>query len=452
MSGYILIAEADDQNRRKLAAQLGHARHEVHTAATTEELIVALRKSAASVAIIDERLTPRGDFTMIRRVAARQSMAVVAITEDNSNRVQALATGADDILVRGDNDTLLQAKIRSFQRAAETTAALCQREETIQGLGLAEPVAGFAKPGNVAVVSHDSETCDALSKGLSAYSPHRLHRRMIEDALPLSGDKIVPEAYIIEAAMAHPGEALRLLTELRARPETRNAGILFLHDRHDTQTATMALDLGASDLATIDAAPEEIAIRLDRQITQLRHNERLRRSVDEGLRLAVRDPLTGVYNRRYAEAHIKRVTRERPRSGYCVILVDIDRFKSINDCFGHAAADRVLVAISNRLTENVREMDMVARIGGDEFLVFIPDPDLETAQTAAERLCEIIRQMPIDLGDGKKPVSVTASLGLAIARPGGALDLAMDHADKALYAAKEKGRDTVSVSPAVTVG
>lgn len=452
MSGYILIAEANDENRRRLAAQLGQARHEVYTVATTDELIGALRKPGASVAIVDETLAPRQDFKMLRRVAAGQSLAMVAISDDPGNRVSALTSGADDIIGRATHASLLRAKIRSFQRAAETTAALSQREETIQGLGLAEPVAGFAQPGHVAIVSHDGEACEALARGISAHSPHRLHQHQIAEALPVKGSKIVPEAYVIEAAMAHPGEALRLLTELRARPVTRNAGILFLHDRHDAETATMALDLGATDLATLDADPEEIAIRLDRQIAQLRQNERLRRSVDEGLRLAVRDPLTGVYNRRYAEAHIKRVTRERPRSGYCVILVDVDRFKSINDCFGHAAADQVLVAISSRLTENVREMDMVARIGGDEFLVFIPDPDPDAAQAAAERLCEIIREMPVDLGDGKKPVSVTASLGMAMARPGGALDLAMDHADKALYAAKEMGRDTVSVSPVCTVG
>ncbi|MEO1779807.1 MAG: diguanylate cyclase [Pseudomonadota bacterium] len=451
MSGYILIAEADKQNRLALVAAVGQARYDVHTAETTEELIIALRKPGASVAIVHQSLVPKGDFQKLRRLAAQSSLALIAIGADPVDRVAALAAGADDVIHRGVNGSVLRAKIRSFQRAAETTSALSQREETIRGLGLAEPAMRFAQPGDVAIVSHDGESCAALAKGIAGHSPHRLHQRAMSEALHITGPK-APEAYIIEAPMAHPGDALSLLTELRARPETRNAGILLLHDTHDAETATMALDLGASDIASVDASPEELAIRVDRQITQLRQNERLRISVEEGLRLAVRDPLTGVYNRRYAEAHIKRVTRERPRCGYCVILVDVDRFKSINDCFGHAAADRVLTAISSRLTENVREMDMVARIGGDEFLIFIPDPDPAAAVTAAERLCEIIREMPIDLGDGNKPVSVTASLGLAMARPGGAFDLALDHADQALYAAKEKGRDTVSVSPVCTVG
>ena len=128
------------------------------------------------------------------------------------------------------------------------------------------------------------------------------------------------------------------------------------------------------------------------------------------------DPLTGIYNRRYASQHMIRVMeRARETDGvFAVMMIDLDKFKSINDRFGHDAGDAVLREFSRRLQENIRGVDLVARFGGEEFFVAMPDVDQRAAAHAAERIRRAIEGAPVPLPGGGE-VKVTVSIGVAIA-------------------------------------
>jgi diguanylate cyclase (GGDEF)-like protein len=166
--------------------------------------------------------------------------------------------------------------------------------------------------------------------------------------------------------------------------------------------------------------------------------------------LALRDPLTGLLNRRAAKerASAGLALAQRQGTPYGVALIDVDGFKLVNDAHGHAAGDRVLVAISQALTAAVRISDDVARWGGEEFLVLLPDTDEAAACQACERLRAAIEANAVPAEDGTSTqIRVTVSVGVASAearedRPAVFEDL-LKTADQALYLAKEDGRNRI---------
>lgn len=160
--------------------------------------------------------------------------------------------------------------------------------------------------------------------------------------------------------------------------------------------------------------------------------------------LAARDPLTGLNNRRsfLEKAHSVWSTAQRSERDLSVIILDIDHFKSINDRHGHAAGDSALVAIGNVLTGSARDGDIVARWGGEEFLLLLPETRLEAAITMAERLREAISEIRLPSRDAE--ITFTASFGVAHIAEHETLGALISEADNYLYQSKEKGRDSIS--------
>lgn len=175
--------------------------------------------------------------------------------------------------------------------------------------------------------------------------------------------------------------------------------------------------------------------------------------VEESQRLALTDPLTRCMNRRaFTAAMTAEIARsQRHRYPLALVLLDIDHFKHINDGHGHAAGDQVLNALGVLLRgPAMRRTDLVARWGGEEFVVAYLSTDLDGGQIAAERLRQAIAELVIDTPSGRVPV--TASLGLASLQPGDSLDTLVARADAAMYLAKTSGRNRVQVegSPSTT--
>jgi diguanylate cyclase len=163
--------------------------------------------------------------------------------------------------------------------------------------------------------------------------------------------------------------------------------------------------------------------------------------VDKERRLgqaAARDQLTGLLNRRGFEAEVAPLLRGR--RGAALLVLDLDHFKRVNDTLGHATGDVVLHSLAARLGGACRRKDVVARFGGEEMVVFLPRIDLQGAQDAAARLCEVVRAKPFVLPSGRR-LAVTASVGGAWTGGRVSLDRLMARADVALYAAKDAGRN-----------
>ncbi|AWI52302.1 sensor domain-containing diguanylate cyclase [Aquabacterium olei] len=162
--------------------------------------------------------------------------------------------------------------------------------------------------------------------------------------------------------------------------------------------------------------------------------------------LADRDALTGLLNRRAILAHLEglHADRRQARQPLCLLMVDVDHFKSINDRFGHAIGDEALVRVAGCLRSNLRDGDRVGRIGGEEFLVVLGSTDLDDARGVAERLRQAVSQIMVETLGGM--LQLTVSVGLASSLPDEDWAHVLGRADEGLYAAKRTGRDRVVVA------
>jgi diguanylate cyclase (GGDEF)-like protein len=158
-------------------------------------------------------------------------------------------------------------------------------------------------------------------------------------------------------------------------------------------------------------------------------------------RMAITDPLTGVYNRQHLAERLKEeVDRShRYRTPLAVLLLDLDHFKTVNDQFGHGGGDRALEDVADRMVSVTREVDIVARYGGEEFVAILPNTGRDGAEIAAKRLLEAIRGKPVNTGQGE--ITITVSIGGAVLNHHEEARDLLARADAALYQAKHEGRN-----------
>ncbi len=158
------------------------------------------------------------------------------------------------------------------------------------------------------------------------------------------------------------------------------------------------------------------------------------------------DPLTGTNTRMTMERELMREQQRMRRSGRpcSIAIADIDRFKSVNDTYGHQAGDRVLARVTRIIEDTLRPYDSIYRFGGEEFLISLPDSGPEDARRVLDRVRKTISETPIQIDKGD-PLSVTVSFGVAQLVPRRSLKDIMERADRALYEAKNNGRDQVVV-------
>ncbi|MGH2747645.1 MAG: diguanylate cyclase [Actinomycetota bacterium] len=169
---------------------------------------------------------------------------------------------------------------------------------------------------------------------------------------------------------------------------------------------------------------------------------------EEAQRLSLTDGLTGVYNRRYYQMQFRQVlaTAMRFERPFSVLMVDLDNFKEINDTYGHQRGDEILIEFSQRVNRTLREIDTFARYGGEEFICLLSETDVHGAMTTAEKVVDAIRMEPFD-GAGEVPINLTVSIGVAsFPDHGDSYRNLVEAADRAMYRAKQEGRDRVSVA------
>jgi len=176
----------------------------------------------------------------------------------------------------------------------------------------------------------------------------------------------------------------------------------------------------------------------------------LRANFERNMALALTDALTGLHNRRYMEAHLSSLVQRaaHSRRPLALLMIDIDHFKTVNDTYGHLAGDEALRVVANRLQRNLRPFDTVARWGGEEFLVVMPEADTKIGRMVGERLRAKVAAERIAIDGKDDGVAVTISVGVS-ATDGGVSDLPdlIRAADEALYRAKQGGRNRVEGPP-----
>ncbi|MCK8783146.1 PleD family two-component system response regulator [Roseomonas sp. NAR14] len=445
MTARILVVDDIAANRRLLEAKLLGEYYDVALAASGPEALDLAAGWMPDVILLDVMMPGLDGYEVCRRLKASPATAhipvvmVTALTEA-AERVRGLDAGADDFLSKPVDDATLFARLRALLRVKQVMDAWHLRADTARALGVEAP------PGpGVGVAGRRVLLIDVVPAERAA-----IEEALAADGLRLEGaatagalDRLARgDCDLALLDLAHEGaEALRLASRLRAHAATRDLPLLLLADPGQRDLVLRGFDLGANDHVLRPLDTNELRARVRNQIRRKRYQERLREDLDRSLMLAVTDPLTGLRNRRYARRHLETLLRGE---GAVVLMIDVDRFKSINDAHGHAAGDIALRAVADRLRDALRVADVVARFGGEEFMAVMPSTRAEEALLIAERLRVSVEGPPVTIPDGA--ISLSVSIGMAAAVAGASAEATIAAADAALYRAKRAGRNRVEIA------
>ncbi len=456
MSGRILVVDDVATNRMILHAKLSADYFEVIQAESGAEAIGIARRVLPDLILLDVMMPGLDGFETCRRLKADAKTAhipVVMVTAltGQQDRLHGLECGADDFLSRPVSDLALIARVRNLLRSKFMVDELRLRDRTRRELGLGEAAAPFralqSTCHTIALLPGDTNVGADWQRMLADASEFTCIQPTVPTVLE-SGLPQLPDLFVVHACQGPHGDGLRLVSHLKSRPSSRQIPVILVVPPDDPALIASALDLGASDCLVAGFEPAEFVLRLECQLRKKRISDRLRENFDDTLRLAVRDSLTGLYNRRYAKRHIARIAARAAQTGkgFALMLLDIDRFKSVNDQYGHATGDLVLTEFSRRIKSNLRGVDLVSRLGGEEFLIAMPDTTESQARRASERLRDVIESTVFRSDDGRQNLRVTVSIGVTLVDSGSSdVDALIDQADRALYGSKSDGRNMVTL-------
>ncbi len=452
MSGRVLVVDDVEANVKLLEAKLSSEYFEVLSAYNGRSALEMAASELPDVILLDVMMPRMDGFEVCRQLKANRRTAdvpVVMVTalSDVGNRLRGLEAGADDFLTKPVNDIALFARVRSLVRLKRMMEELRVRESICGRFGNGDaPAAEDTGPARIVIVEDDPFAAARMTETLAPIAASVAPATSCAEAQML----LDPGTELIIASLSVPGDPLRFVTQCRANEAFRQLPILLIAENRDLSRLAKGLDLGANDYLIRPVDRNELLARTATQVRRKRLQDRLHESYRRSLSLALTDELTGLYNRRYLFAHLDELMGCIGKDGIsvAVLLFDIDHFKQVNDTYGHAAGDDVLRELAARTTNGVRSVDLVARLGGEEFVVVMPETDLDIAATVAERLRAAVAREPFTVrADGQK-LLVTISIGVTVAAHDDAdRDNMLRRADVALYTAKARGRNCIIVRP-----
>ncbi|MBB5691219.1 two-component system cell cycle response regulator [Roseomonas alkaliterrae] len=447
MTARVLVVDDIPANLRLLEAKLRAEYFEVALAASGPEALALATAWSPDVVLLDVMMPGMDGYEVCRRLKGQEGTAhipvvmVTALTEQ-AERVRGLEAGADDFISKPVDTTLLFARLRALLRVKQVLDAWRQRAETAKELGFESAGAPEEEfiGARVLLAGGDDAEAAVVAEALSA-DGILLEQAPDETAAWERLQAMLHDLVLVSLPLAG-GDALRLSSRLRAHGESRDLPLVLLAAEDQRAGVLRAFELGASDHVMRPVDPPELRARVRNQLRRRRYQDLLRESLDRSLEMAVTDALTGLRNRPYIRRHLDSLLRSGTAAA--VLLMDVDRFKPLNDRYGHAAGDAALKEVAARLREQLRAVDVVGRYGGEEFMVVMSGATEEEATAVADRLRAAIADAPFDVGPVTLPV--TMSIGVAVSGGQTAADGLIAAADAALYRAKEGGRNRVEAA------
>ena len=456
MTARILVVDDIPANVKLLEARLLAEYFDVLTAGDGYQALAICERNQVDLVLLDIMMPGMDGFEVCERLKSNPRTAhipVVMVTalDQPSDRVRGLKAGADDFLTKPVNDLQLIARVKSLVRLKAVSDELRLRAETARQIGIEEMLRSdglMQTPGRVLVADGRASSQERIVRALK---PIAEVDAVTEPQAALLKAASNPFELVIVNSNFEDYDPLRLCSQLRSLERTRFLPLLLVAEQGADEMVARALDLGVNDYILRPIDPNELVARSLTQIRRKRYNEHLRLNLQHTMELAIVDGLTGLNNRRYLDNHLKilfdrAAVRGRPIS---ICMTDIDRFKLVNDTYGHDVGDEVLREFAARIRSTVRGADLACRYGGEEFVVVMPDTPIELAASVAERLRAIVEDKPFYVRSIDRELSITASLGIATSSGAfGAPDEILKHADKALYEAKHAGRNRVVAAAA----
>ena len=457
MTARVLIVDDMLPNIKLLEARLSVEYFDVVTATNGLDALTLCREGRCDMVLLDVMMPGMDGFEVCRRLKADPAtmhLPVVMVTalDQPTDRVRGLEAGADDFLTKPVDEIALIARVRSLTRLKMMLDELRARANTSANLGITDHPTMTAPDasdrGHILLVEDR-----ALSAERIVTAVRDIHKVDVESNPQDALFRAAENGYdmIVVSLNLAKFDSLRLCSQLRSLERTRALPILLLADADDRPRILRGLDIGVNDYIVRPIDRNEFVARVRTQMRRKRYADSLRDNVQAAIELAVVDSLTGLNNRRYLETHLAAALGQAAHKGrpLSLMILDIDHFKKVNDTYGHDAGDEVLKVFAQRIKRVVRGADLVCRMGGEEFVIVMPETPLIVAEMIAERVRAVVQaaEFPID-PHGRQTVSVTTSVGLAERGGDANPDALLRRADKALYESKASGRNRVTAAAA----
>ncbi len=452
MTGRILVVDDQPLNVKLLEAKLTSEYYDVLTASDGPSAIEVATTERPDLILLDVMMPGMDGFEVCRRLRAEPStmhipIVMVTALSETEDRVVGLSAGADDFLTKPVEDLALLARVRSLLRFKVTFDELRLRLKAGSGSTDVDdilPDDTSPQRGRILLLEDFESRARMINEALSESNEVTVER---DDAEALRLADVSDFDVVIISLTLEDVDGLRVCSQLRSRPATRLVPILALVEEGDLEQLAKALDLGVTDYVMTPLDRNELIARVRTQVRRKHYQDRLRMNLEESVSAASMDELTRLHNRRYLVSHLAREFERavENRKSLSVIILDVDHFKKVNDTHGHAVGDEVLAELARRMIECTRSSDLSARLGGEEFVVVMPDTTLPVAESVAERLRLGVGETAFAIPKGDLLIEVTISLGVAVNK--GADDTPEDllaRADRALYRAKSEGRNQVA--------
>ena len=483
----ILVVDDDDIELTLIGDQLESRGFNVVRSSDAKEALALMVEKRFPVLLTDLQMPGMDGIELTRRVRARGMddayILMLTMRDASFDYERGYAAGVDDYLTKKLPDVELHARINAaFNTSAlrrelkEIKAKLAEAERgkaamaaKLTPLPVSEPVTGdslatmddiggtsmvldlpMMAPPKVLLVDDDEIMLERLqipmvdagyevvtaSDGASALA-----------ALQADFMSIV----ILDRSM--PGmDGLELCRRIRQQTWPGYVYLMLLTAHDAEEDVLLGLKAGADDYLSKRVSDAQLVARLSTASRVLSLEHSLKSALDERRRMAMTDALTGAHNRRYFMRYVRGELKRARRFGteLSLLLLDIDFFKKVNDEFGHAAGDMVLQKFVKRLQKGLpRDYDWCARLGGEEFVVVLPQTDLAGAAVVAERLRKLVEEYPLHLSESVRPITVSIGVSGLQALPKrepASIETLLADADRQLYKSKENGRNRVTAA------
>lgn len=462
MVGRVLIVDPVPTNRIVLKVKLAIAHYDVSVADSVQQARQLASTTQFEAILVSTRLVTNDTecalhWARSEQASANSPLSFLFMHDPGQHHTtdmidKCLQSGTNDCIRRPFVEQELLARLRNLMR---NQARLCELKAANKEITWIDPPSEATKQASTHIaISHIGS-----SKG--AHCPFQGHDFLVA-INPINTIETIPLSVLMQPNTRHcePGvvilvsqsgmaeHTLSILSHIKSHSRLHNTRIILIMKNPNPEQLAYAFDLGADEAMSQETPLSEIAARVNHQARIFSGILRRKHVVKESLRQAITDPLTGLHNRRYAQSRLEQIHSESNKSGqpFAVLALDIDHFKNVNDSFGHMIGDTVLVALAKTLRKHLHEGDLICRMGGEEFLVALPDTSNAQATATANRLRKAIGALNIKTPLTASPLQVTVSIGLALQEGRLPVSGMLEKADQALYVAKSRGRNIVSIS------